>query len=610
MTSLCCSIRIAVILSLCAGCYSGTLLDAVKNLIPEKPGKPPIRDILGNLTSGSGNVPTQPPMTALPSVAPMANAPAPSPGKASTQAFDILGNPPPESKNYSLGPAPAFAPGPAPTSGPYVTTSGLGNTVGAINGDPYFFPNEFYIASVANYIDFYNGTQDGCSANIYYGDAVVPQAGYGSVIFMCLEVQHIFEATVLPGRKLMQSSDSCSRITRFTGTDLGNAFVPSGLSSSVDGWYGSPDFLPIINFLNDLAIRNGVQLVVTSGARSGAISSELSPHLVGHAIDFNVRTPSGVYCNGACMLDPVSTGLTDPSILNFLNALQKASEAGTLGLRWGKNIQYSGLGTKGGRDPVHVDDAYWQRHKNTYASDRRKFQAALTAYCRGQCSSLGSLSARNRVSSLCTPPPNPKCTNNGRKLLQDSAANDEDSSAQCNDDGDDVSQCQTGAVSFCIPGNLAFNSPGDRYQNGAGALDTCIDLQCPNPTGSGGRRLLETATFHNFIYPINKNETLEDGSLLATYYIPFNPFCLNPHRQAGVPSGSQWEIGTLIVEDQFNELQGLLQGKCPDKNTSYPSGSQQVQEAVWNSVTQADNGSPGKITQEDRNNIAALPSCD
>ena len=121
------------------------------------------------------------------------------------------------------------------------------------------------------------------------------------------------------------------------------------------------EFVPLLNQMNDIAIKHDMIVVITSSFRrdtnvSGAIvtPAQMSNHLVGHAIDCNVKSKTtGEYFNSKKMGD----GTGDDEL--FLEDVDRNTD-----LRWGQAFNKP--------DSVHFDDALnikkrdvWQQKYNS-----------------------------------------------------------------------------------------------------------------------------------------------------------------------------------------------------------------------------------------------------
>ena len=106
------------------------------------------------------------------------------------------------------------------------------------------------------------------------------------------------------------------------------------------------EFFPCLVTMNDIAIKHGMIVIITSAFRKdtnvkGAIvtPAQMSKHLVGHAIDCNVRNKkTGEYYNSKKMGD----GTGDDE--KFLEDVDRNTD-----LRWGQAFNKP--------DSVHFDDA-------------------------------------------------------------------------------------------------------------------------------------------------------------------------------------------------------------------------------------------------------------
>ena len=106
------------------------------------------------------------------------------------------------------------------------------------------------------------------------------------------------------------------------------------------------EFAPLLNQMNNIAVKHNVIVVITSSLRkdtnvSGAIvtPAEMSNHLIGHAIDCNVKSKTtGEYFNSRKMGD--GTGADEL----FLEDVDRNTD-----LRWGQAFNKP--------DSIHFDDA-------------------------------------------------------------------------------------------------------------------------------------------------------------------------------------------------------------------------------------------------------------
>ncbi len=114
------------------------------------------------------------------------------------------------------------------------------------------------------------------------------------------------------------------------------------------------DFFAALDRLNAFATQCDVEIFVTSSTRepdrevSGAIvaPASRSNHLVGHAIDMNLKSRSGFFNSRS--LRRANLGRLAPEIREFLDKVRADPQ-----LRWG--------GDFGTEDPVHIDDALNRR---------------------------------------------------------------------------------------------------------------------------------------------------------------------------------------------------------------------------------------------------------
>jgi hypothetical protein len=109
------------------------------------------------------------------------------------------------------------------------------------------------------------------------------------------------------------------------------------------------DFFPLLDRLNGFASTAGVEIHVTSSFRdpdrapSGAIvpPATRSNHFVGHAIDMNVKSPSGFFSSRK--LQRANLAALPAEVRNFIQKVRDDPD-----LRWGGDFS--------AEDPVHIDD--------------------------------------------------------------------------------------------------------------------------------------------------------------------------------------------------------------------------------------------------------------
>lgn len=107
------------------------------------------------------------------------------------------------------------------------------------------------------------------------------------------------------------------------------------------------DFLPVLTKINEIAIKHNMIVIITSSFRKdtnvkGAIvpPAKMSNHLIGQAIDFNLKHKiTGVYYNSIKLADD-----TGPDEL-FLTEVVKSIP----NIRWGDAFKV--------KDSVHIDTA-------------------------------------------------------------------------------------------------------------------------------------------------------------------------------------------------------------------------------------------------------------
>jgi hypothetical protein len=128
------------------------------------------------------------------------------------------------------------------------------------------------------------------------------------------------------------------------------------------------EFLPYLEQINQLALKGGFQIYVTSSARqqgvsvSGAIvpPASRSNHLVGHAIDMNIQMGSSFF-NGDALSNTNFSALPSP-VKDFINTIRQDPI-----LRWGGDFD----------DPVHIDDGLNLRDPATWDAKFPIIQANL-----------------------------------------------------------------------------------------------------------------------------------------------------------------------------------------------------------------------------------------
>ena len=111
------------------------------------------------------------------------------------------------------------------------------------------------------------------------------------------------------------------------------------------------DFFPCLDRLNTFAGDCDVEIFVTSSTRepgrsvSGAIvtPASRSNHLIGHAIDMNLKSRSGFF--NSKVLKRVNLSNLPTEIRDFIDMVRKDPQ-----LRWGGDFRKE--------DPVHIDDEF------------------------------------------------------------------------------------------------------------------------------------------------------------------------------------------------------------------------------------------------------------
>jgi hypothetical protein len=121
------------------------------------------------------------------------------------------------------------------------------------------------------------------------------------------------------------------------------------------------DFFPLLDRLNDFAGACGVEIHVVSSFRepdrapSGAIvpPATRSNHFVGHAIDMNVKSPSGFF--NSQKLKRADLAALPAEVRGFIQKVRDDPD-----LRWGGDFNP--------QDPVHIDDGLNRTHPARWQS--------------------------------------------------------------------------------------------------------------------------------------------------------------------------------------------------------------------------------------------------
>ncbi len=121
------------------------------------------------------------------------------------------------------------------------------------------------------------------------------------------------------------------------------------------------DFFPCLDRLNDFAKQCDVELFVTSSTRDpgrpvrGAIvpPASRSNHLIGHAVDVNLKSTSGFFNSTALKRDNLPN--LPAEIRAFIEFVRNDGE-----MRWGGDFR--------NEDPVHIDDHFNGRNATLWDS--------------------------------------------------------------------------------------------------------------------------------------------------------------------------------------------------------------------------------------------------
>ena len=136
---------------------------------------------------------------------------------------------------------------------------------------------------------------------------------------------------------------------------------------------GSPcivdvEFESTMRQLINYAEQCRIKIYVTSSWRananvSGAIVTPAtrSNHMAGHAIDFNLQSDSGAFCNSACL-----EGQRNPTFTCFTDKVKRDSS-----MRWGISFN----------DPVHIDDGLNIKSTSRWDERYRATQMARKSGC-------------------------------------------------------------------------------------------------------------------------------------------------------------------------------------------------------------------------------------
>ncbi|AWV98252.1 M15 family metallopeptidase [Arcticibacterium luteifluviistationis] len=123
-------------------------------------------------------------------------------------------------------------------------------------------------------------------------------------------------------------------------------------------------FVPYLNKIEDLAVKNNIELTINQGYRSnkhpllGAIvkPSKVSNHLAGFAIDFNIKHEGTTYSSKK--LKRAQLVNLPKDLQNFIKDIRQEK-----GLRWGGDFNT--------QDPVHIDFPINIRNKKTWSNYAR-----------------------------------------------------------------------------------------------------------------------------------------------------------------------------------------------------------------------------------------------
>ncbi|MEO1396551.1 MAG: peptidoglycan-binding protein [Cyanobacteria bacterium J06634_5] len=149
------------------------------------------------------------------------------------------------------------------------------------------------------------------------------------------------------------------------------------------------EFFPELDKVNQLAAAQSLEIFITSSARQqgrrigGAIvkPATFSNHLIGHAIDMNIRYDGTLY--NSLKLRNSNFILLPPPIQTFITRIREDKT-----LRWGGDFN----------DPVHIDDGLNIRDRATW---RKKYDIIQTDFL--ELTSSGTLPGKARILLLTEP---------------------------------------------------------------------------------------------------------------------------------------------------------------------------------------------------------------
>ncbi len=136
-----------------------------------------------------------------------------------------------------------------------------------------------------------------------------------------------------------------TRLERFTGSE----FIGNTVRVDIE-------FFPALQKVNTYAAQAGVKVHVTSSFRCGAIQATMSNHMVGHAIDMNVRFNGRLYTRN----DMNSFSSLPAAVKTFLNKVRNDPD-----LRWGGDFTPI--------DSVHIDDGLNVSQPTVWSQKRQFF---------------------------------------------------------------------------------------------------------------------------------------------------------------------------------------------------------------------------------------------
>lgn len=140
-----------------------------------------------------------------------------------------------------------------------------------------------------------------------------------------------------------------TRLETFTGSQ----FIGNTVKADIE-------FFPALQKVNTYAAQTGVKVYVTSSFRCGVLQATKSNHMVGHAIDMNVRFNGRLYNSDAM----ANFNALPSAVKSFLNKIRNDGD-----LRWGGDFNPI--------DTVHIDDGLNVKQPSIWQQKRQIFQSTV-----------------------------------------------------------------------------------------------------------------------------------------------------------------------------------------------------------------------------------------